>query len=349
MSGSLAQRIEDAQPAETDTPRFTLLDDLEQNLMPKLTPALPEHLEPARFVRIVLNTVQRTPDLLKCTPTSVKAAIMLSGQLGLEPDVRGLSYLIPRWNSKQRALECTFLIGYRGYIDLYRRSGLGVSVQAHVVREGDTFVYEYGTESKLRHRPLLEATDGRAVRGAYAVVQYHGGGHDFIVFPTAEIDARRQRSSTPDKGPWVSDWDAMARKTMVRALGPYLPQTPVLAIALRVDDRVHVDADLPDNILDMVDDDVDDDSPPAGPRPGRAANSAPPAAAGDGADPPEQAKAGGGDDAVRGSAASDPPPAEEPPALGPDDCRICFDSEYGDGPKARIETSDGPMHAECAP
>lgn len=218
-----------------------------------------------RFARLVLTEVKRTPKLRKCTAESLLGAVMLAAQLGLEPGPMGLSYLVPRWSKKAQADEVHFEIGYRGYIDLALRSGRVLDIAAHVVYEADDFDFSYGTTPTLHHVPALNVTRGPIVC-AYAVARFVGGGAPFEVLDVATIEERRARGVAGDKGPWVTDWPAMARKTAVRALEPYLPRSAELVQAFRADGAKVTDytiANLADSdVLDVQA--IDDDEPSEG-------------------------------------------------------------------------------------
>src|SRR5579872_5213167 len=94
----------------------------------QLQMALPKHLNVDRLLRIALTEYRRVPGLSKCTPESFYASLLQAGQLGIEPGGSlGQGYLIPY------GTECKFMLGYRGMIDLARRSGEIESIGAHVV------------------------------------------------------------------------------------------------------------------------------------------------------------------------------------------------------------------------
>lgn len=178
---------------------------------------IPKTLTAERVLKIAIAAVARTPKLLECNPQSVYSAVHSAGQLGLEAgSPLGHAYLVPFKS------ECQLIIGYRGLIDLARRSGQIVSIEAHVVREKDEYEIEFGIDPKLRHRPFLGGDAGKMVL-VYAVAKLKDGGVQSEVMTKADVDAIRKRSRASDSGPWVTDYDEMARKTVVRRLCKYLP------------------------------------------------------------------------------------------------------------------------------
>lgn len=189
------------------------------------------------FTRIVVTEIRRNKRLLECTGQSFLGAVMLAAQFGLEPGPAGLSYLIPRRNRREGTTEVQFIIGYRGYADLARRSG--VVIDAQVVRQSDHFQFEYGLEPKLSHRPKMQGRGDPIC--AYTIGRSQGLPPVFVVLSLHDIEARRSKSAAKDDGPWKTDWEAMARKSAVRALASYLPTNPELVKAEQLDEVVRTD------------------------------------------------------------------------------------------------------------
>lgn len=196
------------------TPEQTIRHYL-QKMAPEIKRALPKHLDADRLTRIALTTIRQTPKLLDCNIQSLLAAVMQSAQLGLEPNILGQAYIIPYGK------EAQFIIGYRGMIDLARRSGHIESIYAHPVYDQDEFDYEYGLNPKLRHKPAM-GDRGKFI-GAYGVAKFKDGGYHFEFMPKSEIDKRRDRSKAKNSGPWVTDYEEMACKTVIRHMFKYLP------------------------------------------------------------------------------------------------------------------------------
>ena len=119
--------------------------------------ALPKTLTADRLTRIVLTECRKTPELRRCNPASFFGAVLQCAQLGLEPgSALGHCYLLPYGNGKARdgRPNCQLIIGYRGMIDLARRSGQIVSIHAYCVHKKDDFAYELGLHPDIKHRPL---------------------------------------------------------------------------------------------------------------------------------------------------------------------------------------------------
>src|SRR5699024_7252378 len=117
----------------------------------------------------------------------------------------------------------TFIIGYRGMIALATRSGNIQSIYAHPVYTNDDFEYQLGLHSHFKHVPA--ETNRGEFKGAYAVAHFKDGGYQFGYMPKVEIDKRRGRSKAGKSqySPWATDYEEMAKKTVIRYMWKYLP------------------------------------------------------------------------------------------------------------------------------
>lgn len=232
------QTTEAKVPAQKKAP--TLLNIVNSDGFKKqMAMALPKTLTADRLCRIVMTECRKTPALLNCNQESFLGAILQCAQLGLEPGgALGHCYLLPFGNGKAQdgRSNAQLIIGYRGMIDLARRSGQIVSIAAYVVREEDEFNYQLGLHPDIEHKPAHKAMPG-AVTFVYAVANLKGGGVQFEVMSRAEIEAVRNQSKAGKSGPWVSHWEEMAKKTCIRRLFKYLPVSIEIARAIDVDER----------------------------------------------------------------------------------------------------------------
>ena len=223
----------------------------------QIAAALPRHMTADRMARIVMTEIRRIPALGKCNQTSLVGAVMQCAQLGLEPgNSLGHAYLIPYGSDVQ------LVIGYRGFIDLARRSGQIVSLEAHAVYDGDHFECVFGLDSNLRHEPDWQnpnRTDPAKLQFVYAVAKLKDGGVQFEVMSRAEVDAIRARSKAGRSGPWVTDYAAMALKTVIRRLFKYLPVSIELQQAVSLDEAV--DANLSQGNEYIITGEVVEDEP----------------------------------------------------------------------------------------
>lgn len=183
--------------------------------------ALPSVMTPERFTRIVLSALSTNPKLAETTPQSFLGAMMTAAQLGVEPNTPlGQAYLIPYRN--KGVMECQFQLGYKGLIDLAYRSGEISIIQAQVVYSGDSFTYSFGLEPTLKHIPA--AGDRGEPIYVYAVFKTKEGGYGFEVMSIEEIRSFAQKySKAYDNGPWQTNFEEMAKKTVLKRVLKYAP------------------------------------------------------------------------------------------------------------------------------
>lgn len=190
-------------------------------------------IAPDRFVRVLLTECRQTPKLLECSPESFMAAAFASAQLGLEPGKLGHFWLIPK--KLKGRWEVVPIIGYRGLVELARRAG--VIITPGTVYSKDHYVEHQGTHPRIDHRPHTGEDPGDMVRW-YAVASFPDGRATFRSLNRRQVEARRQAGGSGDSFAWKQHFDAMARKTAIRALWAQLPTLPELADADRIDGQV---------------------------------------------------------------------------------------------------------------
>lgn len=196
---------------------------------------LPKHLTTERMTRIALTELRKTPKLQECEPMSFIAAIMQASQLGLEPGVLGSCYLIPFNNHKKGIVECTFMPGYRGFLDLARRSGQIVSLVARAVYANDEFHYEFGLKENLIHKPAMDEP-GELI-AVYAVAVLKDGGHQFDVMSRKQVDVIKNSSQGKNGDPWNKHYEEMAKKTVLRKLFKWLPCSVEMQKVVSLDEQ----------------------------------------------------------------------------------------------------------------
>lgn len=233
-------------------PRITTLRQMLEQAKPRIAAVLPRHMTPDRMIKLAMVAASSSPQLAQCEPISVVKSVMLSAQLGLDPfGALGSAYLVPYGRT------CTLIPGYRGLIDLARRSGEVSSVEGRCVYKGDRFSYSFGLEPKLEHVPGSDEPEAQDITHVYAVVRYrNAGGSQFDVMTRGQVDAIRKRSKASGSGPWVTDFAAMAIKTCIRRVLKLVPMSVELASALAVEDRAESGEDQAAGIIDVMPEDV---------------------------------------------------------------------------------------------
>jgi recombination protein RecT len=232
-NGSIAKR--------EDRPIDIFKDQL-QKAQPMIAAVLPKHMTPERILKIATAAVSRSPLLLQCSANSIVQAVVISSQLGLEPGgPLGHAALVPFKNNKTQKYEAQFIPMYRGLIDLARRSGNVLSVESHCVYEKDRWRFKRTAEkTELEHEPYLDGDRGK-MKLVYSIIRLKDTPLPQIdVMTVADVDKIKGRSRAANSGPWVTDYDEMARKTVTRRNLKYAPMSVELASALTIEDRAEV-------------------------------------------------------------------------------------------------------------
>jgi len=203
---------------------------------------LPTHVNFDRFLKSAFLAIARASKLQQCSPESVFTAIVNGAELGLDfTPAKGHAYLVPFWNTKKRCMEAQFMPGYRGFVELARRSGDVKMVYAHNVYENDVFDLEYGTNSRIVHKPCINKDRGKWI-GAYAVVCYDENYKDFLYMDNDSLDGIKKRTKSKDEkgnvtGPWATDEGEMRKKTVMRRIAKVRPLSPDLEKAIEFDNK----------------------------------------------------------------------------------------------------------------
>lgn len=212
-----------------DKPK-TIYDTI-QSMQKQFEIALPKHVNSERFVRIAITNIRQNPKLLKCDQTSLLGALMVSAQLGLEPGILGQSYLIPYGNQVQ------FQIGYKGQIELLRRSGQLSDIYSYAVYENDKFEINLGIDRNIVHVPNFE-NRGEEI-GYYAVAKLKDGAFSFEYMTKKEVENHKDKfSKTANNGPWKTDFTEMAKKTVIKKLLKYLPLSVEFLESITKDEKI---------------------------------------------------------------------------------------------------------------
>jgi recombination protein RecT len=213
---------------------------------------LPKHMTAERMARIALIETRKNPKMMQADPATLIGAIMVASQLGLEPGVQGMCYLVPYWNSSKETFDVQLQVGYKGMMELAWRSNRVGSIFPEVVRANDRFMYQLGTDPKIEHIPA--SGDRGPITHFYCTAKLVPSGHpQFKVLELSEVEKIRDQHSkakTSDKGagfaPWRDHFEAMGLKTAIRKNCKYLPSSPEFLTAIALDEMA--DAGIAQNL-----------------------------------------------------------------------------------------------------
>ncbi len=203
------------------------------------------NLSPEKLVKMLGLAASRQPKLLECTSMSILNFAMTCAELGLVPGTLGTIYAVPfnrKWKDTngnwQSTPECQTIIGYRGLITLARRSGEIMDIACDVVRIGDEFEWENGSEPKLRHVPKAQLN--ASMTHAWCVARFKDGGKQITVMRRDEVLAIKASSKAGDYGPWKDHEAEMWKKTVIRRAAKMWPLSPETEIAIDTVDRAEI-------------------------------------------------------------------------------------------------------------
>jgi|TARA_B100000315_G_scaffold248754_1_gene278981 recombination protein RecT len=176
---------------------------------------LPDTNDSSSFVQACMSAIMSNPKLQACQPMSIMKSVMESARYGLEPN-SPLSHaaLIPFGDKVQ------FIIEYRGLLKLAWNSGIIKSIDYDKICKNDSYIYTKGYDPTFQHVPQIDGERGDVI-AYYAVAETLEGGKALVVMKVQEIvehGKRFSRSFSHKDSPWVTDFDAMAFKTVIRQL-----------------------------------------------------------------------------------------------------------------------------------
>lgn len=209
------------------TKQRTIQDIIRHDMASQFALALPSVCTPDRFVRVALTTINKNPKLAQCTQASLLACLMDCASLGIEPDGRR-AHLIPYGD------KATLIIDYKGLIELARRSGDVSNWRAELVCDNDSFTFKNG---KVTHEIDFRNPRG-AVYAVYSECQFKDGVIDYEVMTLDEVEGIRKRSRAGSAGPWVTDYNEMMKKTVIRRHSKRLPLSAEFRDAVEKDQDV---------------------------------------------------------------------------------------------------------------
>jgi recombination protein RecT len=230
-----------ATQAPTYESRMVAFKGAWEKALPVVRQLLPSHVTPERIFSIAVTARQRNPKLLECSDISVLRGIIVGAQLGLDVSgVGGKAYLVPFFNKNTRQLEAQFMPGYRGLVELARRTGQIGAIYGRVVYAKDDFEYQEGLMQVLRHVPYMGADDAGPVVGVWVVAVWTNGYRQPEVLSKLQIDRIRASSKASDGEAWTNWYDEMALKSALKRLCKKLPDSVELARVLDIEDHMDI-------------------------------------------------------------------------------------------------------------
>lgn len=199
------------------------------------------------FVNNITALVANDVKLQACEPISLMYAGIKATALDLPLDANlGFAYVIPYNNRKAGKTEAQFQMGYKGFIQLAIRSGQFKTLNVTDVKEG-----ELKEVNLLTGEIAFEAQPNRAELKTIGYVAYFrliNGFEKTLYMDAKEMDKHAKTysqtySSKNDyvrkASKWTTDFDAMAKKTVIKLLlSRYAPLSVEMQTAITSDQAV---------------------------------------------------------------------------------------------------------------
>lgn len=222
-----------ARMSEADFEKaFSAFVDSLNRYKSQVVAVLPPTTSFAKFRAVAVMAIRRTPDLLKCTPTSLINAFIHAAHDGLLPDGR-LAVILPSKNNQTDAYEASYRSMVAGVIQQMLATGTVTKVQPFVVYQGEEFDILGGSEPSIHHRIEPDGTKRGEIIGVYAIAALKEGGSTFSYMTVQQV--REIQATAQTQKVWEKHWEEMALKTVIRRLRkriPGLQQLPDVDAAL---------------------------------------------------------------------------------------------------------------------
>lgn len=198
-----------------------------QSMMKRMTTACGGKEAAGQFMASMLDLYEGDNYLQNCDPQKVLMECLKAASLNL-PLVKslGYAYVVPYKGTP------TFIIGYKGYIQLALRSGQYKCINADCIYEGE----EVGFDRLSGRLSITGERKSNKAIGYFAYFQLVNGFEKTLYMDLEQIhNYAKKYSKAYDSGPWKTEFDAMAKKTVIRQILKYGPMSTEMQEAERLE------------------------------------------------------------------------------------------------------------------
>lgn len=166
-----------------------------------------------QYMSSIVNLVNSDTNLKKCEPMSVIASCMVAATMDLPVDKNlGYAWVVPYGNKAQ------FQMGYKGYIQLALRTGQYKAINVTEIREGELISW-----NPLSEEVEIDFTQRKSdkVIGYAGYFKLLNGFEKTVYWSREDVEAHAKKFSKTynfANSTWKTDFDAMAKKTVLRNL-----------------------------------------------------------------------------------------------------------------------------------
>lgn len=183
-------------------------------VMAKLNSVLGNEKKAAAFASSVISVANGNSLLRNANPMTVLGSAMVAATLDLSVvPTLGMAYIVPYKG------QASFQLGWKGLVELAMRSGQYKNIIVESVHEGELVKknkfmgdYEFDEDAKTSDNVI----------GYMANFQLTNGFSKTIYWTIDEVKAHATKFSQAYRGgrntPWITDFDAMAKKTVLKSL-----------------------------------------------------------------------------------------------------------------------------------
>ncbi len=200
--------------------------------------ALGAGIDPAEFIQNAITTLRNNPQLLQADLPSLLGALYLSAQLklrvgGLAPQV----HLTPR--TIKGKLMVVPIIDYRGYLHLAHNTGRFSKIEAIDLYEGDVFTPAANSE-RGRYFDIQQASKANRgeLVGVLGLAKLKGADDTIWVHLDRDEIENHHRPRNWESTPWKTHETQMFRKTAIRELSKWIPNSTEMAVAAADDQAI---------------------------------------------------------------------------------------------------------------
>lgn len=174
-----------------------------------------------KFVADISSVVAQNPSIQQCDANSIIVSGLVAQSLNLPlSSSLGFAYIVP-FNTYSKATKsyvkmAQFQIGWKGLVQLAIRTGQYKTIGVREIHEG-----EYKGMNKFGEDEFAFSHDydNKPIIGYYAYLETTQGFEKTLYWSIEKIKAHGQKySKTFENGQWNTNFDAMARKTVLKQL-----------------------------------------------------------------------------------------------------------------------------------
>jgi recombination protein RecT len=203
----------------------------------EISRVLGQTMDSDEFLQNAITVLRNNPQLMRASVPSLLGALYLSAQLklrvgGLAPQV----HLTPRTVGGE--LVVVPIIDYRGYLHLAHNTDRFSKIEAFTVHENDDWHMAASSERGQYFDHTPAEGDRGPIVGVVGLAKLRGADDSAWVYLTTPQVQADHRPKKWESTPWKTHEAAMYRKTAIRELSKWIPNSTEMAVAAADDEAV---------------------------------------------------------------------------------------------------------------